>query len=228
MAIVNVDYSEFETLKNRVKELEETVKEKDKTIASLKEGSRVIIRKEVQIEYERFSDPFRRMRGIDKDSLYSQDEKPRRTVETSESYIGFEDVRLKVEEHMKEEVKRSIQQRDESRANYDSSVQKYNEKEKKLDAKEKSLEDKYAQKEADLISEYKEKDKALEADYLAKGKAYKQQLDADYKISMKKANRLPSIKESAKEALSLLNANRFFKPKGVESILEKIIQKCED
>lgn len=33
MAIVNVDYSEFETLKNRVKELEETVKEKDKTIA---------------------------------------------------------------------------------------------------------------------------------------------------------------------------------------------------
>lgn len=53
MAVVNVDYSEFETLKNRVKELEETVKEKDKTIASLKDGSRVIIRKEVQIEYER-------------------------------------------------------------------------------------------------------------------------------------------------------------------------------
>lgn len=227
MAIVNVDYSEFETLKNRVKELEETVKEKDKTIASLKDGSRVIIRKEVQIEYETFSDPFRRMRGIDKDHLYSQDEKPRRTVETSESYVGFEDVRLKVEEHMKDEVKRSIQQRDESRAYYDSSVQKYNEKEKMLDDKEKSLKDEYAQKVADLISEYKEKGKALEADYLAKGKAYKQQLDADYKISMKKANRLPSIKESAKEALSLLNANRFFKPKGVESILAKIIQKCE-
>lgn len=228
MAIVNVDYSEFETLKNRVKELEETVKEKDKTIASLKDGSKVIIRKEVQIEYETLSEQILRMRGIDKAPLYSQDEKPRRTVETSESYVGFEDVRLKVEEHMKDEVKRSIQQRDESRADYESSVQRYNEKEKKLDDKEKSLKDKYAQKEADLISEYKEKDKALEADYLAKGKAYKQQLDADYKISMKKANRLPSIKESAKEALSLLNANRFFKPKGVESILAKIIQKCED
>lgn len=228
MAIVNVDYSEFETLKNRVKELEETVKEKDKTIASLKDGSRVIIRKEVQIEYETFSDPFRRMRGIDKDPLYSQDEKPRRTVETSESYVGFEDVRLKVEEHMKDEVKRSIQQRDESRANYESYVQRYNEKEKKLDAKEKSLKDKYAKKEADLISEYKEKDKALEADYLAKGKAYKQQLDADYNYYIKKAGRLPSINQSAKEALSLLNANRFFKPKGVESILAKIIQKCED
>lgn len=228
MAIVNVDYSEFETLKNRVKELEETVKEKDKTIASLKDGSRVIIRKEVQIEYERFSDPFRRMRGIDKDPLYSQDEKPRRTVETSESYVGFEDVRLNVEEHMKDEVKRSIQQRDESRASYESSVQKYNEKEKKLDDKEKSLKDKYAQKEADLISEYKEKGKALEADYLAKGKAYKRQLEADYNNYIKKAARLQFIYKSAKEALSLLNANRFFKPKGVESILAKIIQKCEE
>lgn len=228
MAVVNVDYSEFETLKNRVKELEETVKEKDKTIASLKDGSRVIIRKEVQIEYERFCDPFRRMGVIDNDPLYSQDEKPRRTVETSESYVGFEDVRLKVEEHMKDEVKRSIQQRDESRANYDSSVQRYNKKEKKLDDKEKSLKDMYAQKEADLISEYKEKGKALEADYLAKGKAYKQKLDADYKIYMKKAGRLPLINKNAKDALSLLNANRFFKPKGVESILAKIIQKCED
>lgn len=227
MAIVNVDYSEFETLKNRVKELEETVKEKDKTIASLKDGSRVIIRKEVQIEYERFSEPFRRMRDIDKDPLYSQDEKPRRTVETSESYVGFEDVRLKVEEHMKDEVKRSIQQRDESRANYDSSVQKYNEKEKKLDDKEKSLNDEYAKKEAALISEYKEKEEVLQAAYLDKGKAYKRQLEADYKSYKNQAGRLPLINKNAKEALSLLNANRFFKPKGVESILAKIIQKCE-
>lgn len=227
MAVVNVDYSEFETLKNRVKELEETVKEKDKTIASLKDGSRVIIRKEVQIEYERFSEPFRRKHGCAADPLYSQDENTRRTVETSESYVGFEDVRLKVEEHMKDEVKRSIQQRDASREYYDSSVQRYNEKEKKLDAKKKSLEDKYAKKEADLISEYKEKGKALEADYLAKGKAYKQELDVDYNYYIKKAGRLLSISDSAKEALSLLNANRFFKPKGVESILAQIIQKCE-
>ena len=228
MAIVNVDYSEFETLKNRVKELEETVKEKDKTIASLKDGSRVIIRKEVQIEYERFSEPFRRMHGCAADPLYSQDEKPRRTVETSESYLGFEDVRLKVEDKMKDEVNRSIKQRDESREIYESSVQEYKEKEKKLAYKEKSLDDEYAKKEATLISEYKEKEKALEADYLEKGKAYKQQLDADYKIYMKKAGRLLSISDSAKEALSLLNANRFFKPKGVESILAQIIKKCED
>lgn len=227
MAVVNVDYSEFETLKNRVKELEETVKEKDKTIASLKDGSRVIIRKEVQIEYETFSEPYRRLRGIDKDPLYSQDDKPRRTIETSESYLGFEDVRLKVEDKMKDEINRSIKQRDDSRESYESSVQEYKEKEKKLAYKEKSLDDEYAKKEEALISEYKEKEKALEGDYLEKGKAYKRQLEADYKSYKNQAGRLPLINKNAKEALSLLNANRFFKPKGVESILAKIIQKCE-
>lgn len=225
MAVVNVDYSEFETLKNRVKELEETVKEKDKTIASLKDGSRVIIRKEVQIEYERSM--FDRMLDSQTDHLYSRDDKPRRTVETSESYLGFEDVRLKVEDQMKDEIKGSIEQRDASRESYESSVQKYKEKEKKLDDKEKSLNDEYAKKEAALISEYKEKEKALEADYLDKGKAYKRQLEADYKSYKNQAGRLPLINKDAKEALSRLNANRFFKPKGVESILEQIIQKCE-
>lgn len=225
MAVVNVDYSEFETLKNRVKELEETVKEKDKTIASLKDGSRVIIRKEVQIEYERSM--FDRMLDSQTDHLYSRDDKPRRTVETSESYLGFEDVRLKVEDQMKDEINRSIKQRDASREDYESRIDRYNEKEKKLDDKEKSLNDEYAKKEAALISEYKEKGKALEADYLDKGKAYKRQLEADYKSYKNQASRLPLINKNAKEALSILNANRFFKPKGVERILAKIIQKCE-
>ena len=225
MAVVNVDYSEFETLKNRVKELEETVKEKDKTIASLKDGSRVIIRKEVQVEYER--SVFDRIDGSQTDHLYSRDDKPRRTVETSESYLGFEDVRLKVEDKMKDEINRSIKQRDDSRESYESSVQKYKEKEKKLDDKEKSLNDEYAKKEAALISEYMEKEEALEAAYLDKGKAYKRQLEADYKSYKNRAGYLSSIYDNAKEALSLLNANRFFKPKGVESILTQIIQKCE-
>ena len=137
--------------------------------------------------------------------FFSRDDKPRHTIETSESYLGFEDVRLKVEEQMKDEVKRSIKQRDDARESYESSVQEYKEKEKKLD----------------------EKEKALEADYLDKGKAYKRQLEADYKTYKNQAGRLPLIYKNAKEALSLLNANRFFKPKGVESILAQIIQKCE-
>lgn len=218
MAIVNVDLSEYDAIRKRNSELEEQVKELKKLNESLKGGSKVILRKETTLL-------FNKARTLWDD--YEDDEPQRKTIESSESYVNFEDVRLKVEDKMKDEINRSIKQRDESRESYESSVQKYKEKEKKLDDKEKSLNDKYAKKEAALISEYKEKEEALEAAYLDKGKAYKRQLEADYKSYKNQAGRLPLICKNAKEALSLLNANRFFKPKGVESILAQIIQKCE-
>ena len=207
MAIVNVDLSEYDAIRKRNSELEEQVKELKKLIESLKGGSKVILRKETTLILEK-------PRTMWDD--YEDDKPQRKTIESSESYVNFEDVRLKVENAMQDEVKRSIRQRDYSRESYESSVQEYKEKKKKLEDKEKSL-----------ISEYKEKKKALEADYLDKGKAYKRQLEADYKSYKNQAGRLPLINKNAKEALSLLNANRFFKPKGVESILAQIIQKCE-
>lgn len=219
MAIVNVDLSEYDAIRKRNSELEEQVKELKKLNESLKGGSKVILRKETTLLFNKH----RAMWDYDD----GDDEPQRKTIESSESYVNFEDVRLKVEDQMKDEINRSIEQRDASREHYESSVQKYKEKEKKLDDKEKSLNDEYAKKEAALISEYKEKEEALEADYLDKGKTYKQQLEIDYNYYIKKAGRLLSISDSAKEALSRLNANRFFKPKGVESILEQIIQKCE-
>lgn len=219
MAIVNVDLSEYDAIRKRNSELEEQVKELKKLNESLKGGSKVILRKETTLLFNKH----RAMWDYDD----GDDEPQRKTIESSESYVNFEDVRLKVEDHMKDEINRSIEQRDASRESYESSVQKYKEKEKKLDDKEKSLNDEYAKKEAALISEYKEKEKALEAAYLDKGKAYKRQLEADYISYKNRAGYLSSIYDNAKEALSLLNANRFFKPKGVESILEQIIQKCE-
>lgn len=207
MAIVNVDLSEYDAIRKRNSELEEQVKELKKLIESLKGGSKVILRKETTLILEK-------PRTMWDD--YEDDKPQRKTIESSESYVNFEDVRLKVENAMQDEVKRSIRQRDYSRESYESSVQEYKEKKKKLEDKEKSL-----------ISEYKEKKKALEADYLDKGKAYKRLLEADYKSYKNQAGRLPLINKNAKEALSLLNANRFFKPKGVESILAQIIQKCE-
>lgn len=229
MALVSVDYSEFETLKNRVKELEESVKEKDETIKSLKDGSKVIIRKEVQVEYIKGYDPFNEIHGCAADNpLYSHDEKPRRIIETSESYVGFEDVRLKAEEYMKAEVERSIQQRNVSREHYDSSAQEYEQKSKALDAKEKSLKEEYDKKKADIISKYEKKSNEIRDGYLDMTKSYKQEMDAKYKLYIRKAGRLLIIDERAKQALSLFRANRFFKPKGVDNLLEEIIRKCEE
>lgn len=50
MALVNVDLSEYDAIRNRVSELEEQVKELKEDNASLKQNAKVILRKETVIE----------------------------------------------------------------------------------------------------------------------------------------------------------------------------------
>lgn len=102
MAVVNVDLSEYDAIRKRNSELEEQVKELKKLNESLKGGSKVILRKETTLL---FNKP-RTLWGDDED-----DEPQRKTIESSESYINFEDVRLKVEQAMQDEVNRSIHDR---------------------------------------------------------------------------------------------------------------------
>lgn len=59
MAVVNVDLSEYDAIRNRNKELEEQVKELKKLNESLKNDTKVILRKETIVEYQ---DEFRRFR----------------------------------------------------------------------------------------------------------------------------------------------------------------------
>ena len=112
MAIVNVDLSEYDAIRKRNSELEEQVKELKKLNDSLKQGAKVILRKETVV-IERF---FRKRSFFDDmRGLPTEDDKcdeNRRTLEPSESYVNFEDVRLKVENAMQDEVKRSIYDRD--------------------------------------------------------------------------------------------------------------------
>ena len=140
MAIVNVDLSEYDAIRKRNSELEEQVKELKKLNDSLKQGAKVILREETVVEvnvpgsrYGRFEPGF------------DMEEKPttRRTIESSESYVNFEDVRLKVENAMQNEVKRSIYERDcERRA--------YADEKNKLDGK-------YNGMKADLKKTYEQK-----------------------------------------------------------------------
>ena len=97
MAVVNVDLSEYDAIRKRNSELEEQVKELKKLNDSLKQGAKVILRKETVVEV---NVPRPRLRGFEPD--FDMEEKPttRRTIESSESYVNFEDVRLKVEQAM--------------------------------------------------------------------------------------------------------------------------------
>lgn len=142
MAVVNVDLSEYDAIRNRNKELEEQVKELKKLNESLKNGIKVILRKETVVENKSIIP-----RGhFGKNGWEAEDQpKIRRTVESSESYINFEDVRLKVENQMREEVERSIK---DNKAACEKYLEKYNSldadfqiKKAELDKKESELEE---------------------------------------------------------------------------------------
>lgn len=145
MAVVNVDLSEYDAIRKRNSELEEQVKELKKLNDSLKCGSKVILRKETTFL-------FYKARTLWDD--YKDEEPQRKNIESSESYVNFEDVRLKVENAMQNEVKRSIHDRDCERQSY-------------TDAKSK-LDNEYNLKKADLEKEYKNKAEDLERSYQRK------------------------------------------------------------
>lgn len=116
MSVLNIDLSEYDAMRSHTKELEEQVKELKEQVHGLKDGSKVILRKETVVESFCSDLPYKRY--IPGENKYVP-ETSRRTIETSESFVGFEDVRLKVEEHMKAEAERSIKQRNEAIARYE-------------------------------------------------------------------------------------------------------------
>lgn len=209
MAIVNVDLSEYDAIRKRNSELEEQVKELKKLNDSLKQGAKVILRKETVVEvnvprsrYGRFEPGF------------DMEEKPttRRTIESSESYVNFEDVRLKVENAMQDEVKRSIYDRDcERRA--------YADEKNKLDGK-------YNGMKADLKKTYEQKEKDLEAVYQGKERDLREKyasMTGEFEAKrLRILNKLPRIATMATDLRDELN-KCFFKPKLAIKLANDII-----
>ncbi len=202
MAVVNVDLSEYDAIRKRNSELEEQVKELKKLNESLKGGSKVILRKEtVVIErffYKRslYGDMF--FHQPTEDDKYNEN---RRTLESSESYVNFEDVRLKVEQAMQNEVNRSIHDRNLEK-------QAYADKKNKLD-------NEYNGWKAELKKVYEKKTRDLEEKYHRK--------ECDFESEkLRILNLLPNIRKLADELHDDLN-KRFFKPKHAIELANSII-----
>lgn len=202
MAVVNVDLSEYDAIRKRNSELEEQVKELKKLNESLKGGSKVILRKETVVEYyENVENPYRQVRGIGGLGEICKPRNVRRTIESSESFVNFEDVRLKVEQAMRDEVNRSIHDRDLEK-------QAYAEKKNKLD-------NEYNGRKAELKKVYEKKTKDLEEEYHRK--------ECDFESEkLRILNLLPNIRKLAEELHDDLN-NRFFKPKHAIELANSII-----
>lgn len=202
MAVVNVDLSEYDAIRKRNSELEEQVKELKKLNESLKGGSKVILRKETVV-IERFF----RKRSLYDDMFFHQpteDDKyteNRRALESSESYVNFEDVRLKVEQGMQDEVNRSIHDRNLEK-------QAYADKKNKLD-------NEYNGWKAELKKVYEKKTKDLEEEYHRK--------ECDFESEkLRILNLLPKINKLATELHDDL-VKRFFMPKHAVELAEAII-----
>lgn len=197
MAIVNVDLSEYDAIRKRNSELEEQVKELKKLNESLKGGSKVILRKETVLEHETYDT------GYGPGGLPNCKRRVSRDViESSESYVNFEDVRLKVEQAMKDEINRSIDSRDYERYSY-------------AEAKRK-LDSEYDLKKVVLEKEYKNKAEDLERSYQRKVCDFESE-------KLRILNLLPKINKLATELRDDL-ANRFFVPKHAVELAETIIK----
>ena len=211
MAMVNVDLSEYDAIRKRNSELEEQVKELKKLNDSLKQGAKVILRKETVI-VERF---FRKRSFDEEMCVLPEDDKfneNRRTLEPSESYVNFEDVRLQVENAMQDEVKRSIYDRDcERRA--------YADEKNKLDGK-------YNGMKADLKKTYEQKKKDLEAAYQDKERDLRDKyasMTGEFEAKrLRILNKLPKITTMATDLRDELN-KRFLKPKLAIKLANDII-----
>lgn len=164
---------------------------------SLKSGSKVILRNETVVERKVDVPSFSHETGL---PILKQCVR-RDRVESSESYVNFEDVRFKVEQAMLDEINRSIHDRDCERQFY-------------ADAKSK-LDNEYNLMKADLEKEYKNKAEDLERDNHRK--------ECDFASEkMRILNLLPKINKLATELRDDL-VNRFFMPKHAVELAESII-----
>lgn len=197
MAIVNIDLSEYDVVRKRNSELEEQVKELKRLNDSLKQGAKVILRKETVVEREV------EIPSYDHRTLVPTYKrcKNRDIVESSESYVNFEDVRLKAEQAMKDEVERSIHDRDCERQAYASDRNR--------------LEGLYNERKADLKETYEQKEKDLEEEYHRKERDFESE-------KLRILNLLPKINKLATELHDDL-VKRFFMPKHAVELAESII-----
>lgn len=203
MAIVNVDLSEYDAIRKRNSELEEQVKELKKLNDSLKQGTKVILRKEVVVETASPIEPWRDSQIVG--FRESVDRFNKRIVESSESYVNFEDVRLKVENAMQNEVKRSIHDRDcEVKAYYD---------------KRNKLEEVFAKKEKELKEDNRRKFEEEERNLREKYARMTGEFEAE---RLRILNKLPKIATIATDLRDELN-KCFFKPKLAIKLVNDIV-----
>lgn len=215
MAVVNVDLSEYDAIRKRNSELEEQVKELKKLNDSLKQGAKVIIRRVVVLDNTSPIEPWRDSQIVG--FRESVDRFNKRIVESSESYVNFEDVRLKVEQAMQDEVNRSIHDRDLEKQAYAEMKNKLVNEQLGMKS---NLQKEFAKKEKELEEDNRRKFEKEERDLRDKYARMTGNFEAE---RLRILNKLPKIATIATDLRDELVKIRFFKPKVAIKLANDII-----
>ena len=198
MSTLHIELSEYDAMRNRNKELEERVKQLEEELKGCKDGSRVIIRKVME---QKEAGRFLYYDHLQRRSIYSS-EQPKEIV-VSENYINFEDVRVKIEDKMKEDVEASIRFHNEQAENYSR--------------KANSLESEYSEKKSKLDEKFGNEIKNIKAE------RDKVRAEND-EIKRRAREKFSSIRNLAIEATERLES-MWFKPSCTISLIREIVSK---
>ncbi len=134
MSTLHIELSKYDAMRNRNKELEERVKQLEEELKGCKDGSRVIIRKVME---QKEAGRLLYYDHLQRKPIYGSEQT--KEIVVSENYINFEDVRVKIEDKMKDAIEASIRFHNEQADNYsrkaNSLESEYSEKKSKLDEK---------------------------------------------------------------------------------------------
>lgn len=220
MAIVTLDSSEYDMLRENKRKAEEEVKELKETIKSLEDKSRVILTTQYThplVDYDRICSTISHVLSINliNTTLTKQElEKSIRNIialnikfdipylegrsYSSYQYIGFDDVKVKVEEHYKKEIEKAI-------SDYKESEEHYH----KL---ENSVEETVREKYSNTINKLKEKIQTITE---SKDTDIKALQDKITELSKSKEEKIAELMATIKEAQSKLEELSGAKKKGL-------------
>lgn len=220
MATVQIDLSEYDILRESKNKAEEEVKTLKETLKGLENKSRVILTTKYVLPNvkENLFDELQYLvsRVLANNHYYHSNYNFRKEFENmmfrvikdfnihdkeSSQYIGFEDVRAKVEEHFKEEIKESIEINKKAAYEFEK---KMNEAESMVRVEYQDKIDKFTKDRDRLIEKNKqEKDKLEQEIY-----NLKQQINELSKSKEEKISELNSIITDAKKKLETLEGKK--------------------
>lgn len=211
-AIVNIELAEYDEMRNHISELENQVQSLKDENKTLKSQSKIILRKETTLITQKIVDTNSCFSDIAKNYKVVEEKK---TLNSSDTYINFKDMRDDIEKALRDEFKRSLEYKEKAYERYSNELNKAR---KEYDEERARLNNDYLYKNEKLCKEFKIRTQKMEDELKDK---YRIMTNNFEKEKLAILNKLPKILNIIDELDALLY-KRFFRARRVEELVAKI------